>query len=372
METRNEDVPVIGSGTIGGYTGYLLAKEGFNVTLYEDHEKIGEPCHCTGIITKSFLDMVHLKKGLLLNSLSRVKVFGPDGNATELKTNDIVVDRIGLDEFFNELAVKEGAVLKMGHKMVSCNPLQKTVTIQNQETARMVPYKNLVGADGPNSKLFPLLNPSIQREPWIGAQAVIKGKFDKGMYETYLNNDYCKGFFAWVVPESEESAIAGLAARERPSFQFERFMKKRFGEKFRGRVMSYRGGLIPMHYPKARCEKDGMFLVGDAGGHVKATTGGGIIPGMKAAQALAKSLTTGKSYDKLWRKATGLNLWAHLKIRETLDKFSDNDYNYLIGLMNKERPANVMAHSDREYPGAFALKMLLAEPRMLYFLKHLF
>ncbi len=372
METKNIDVPVIGSGTIGGYTGYLLAKEGYQVTLYEDHEKIGEPCHCTGIITKSFLDMVKLKKGLLLNTLNKVQVFGPNGNCTELKTQDIVVDRIGLDEFFNELAVGAGAELKMGHKMVSVHAEKKVIAIENKRAMSEIHYDKLIGADGPNSKLFSLLNPDIKREPWIGAQAVIKGKFEKNKYEAYLNNDYCKGFFAWVVPESEESAIAGLAVKERPSFQFERFMKKRFGENFKSHITSYRGGLIPMHYPKACCEKNGIYLVGDAGGHVKATTGGGIIPGMKAAEALAQSLRSGKSYDKLWRKATGRNLWMHWKIRKTLDKFSDNDYNYLIELMNKERAAKVMAASDREYPGTFAMKMLLAEPRMLYFVRHLF
>ena len=149
-------------------------------------------------------------------------------------------------------------------------------------------------------------------------------------------------------------------------------MKRRFGNNFKDNILSYRGGLIPLHYKNAVCQKNNIYLVGDAGGHVKATTGGGIIPGMKAAQALVRSIKTKKSYDKLWRKYAGFNLYSHLKIRQTLDKFSDKDYNKLIKLMNKDRAKKVMAQSDREYPATFAAKLLLAEPRLLQFVKHIF
>ncbi|MBI2138273.1 NAD(P)/FAD-dependent oxidoreductase [Candidatus Woesearchaeota archaeon] len=366
------NIKIIGSGTIGAYAGYLLAKEGHEVALYEDHEKIGIPCHCTGILTSSFLGMVKLREGILLNRLGKVKVVAPNNSFAILPCSDIVVDRIALDEYFTGLARDAGAKVLMGQKLASIDPAKKEAIIEGKGGRKALSYESLVSADGPNSKVFPLLNPKIKRQPWIGAQAVIRGKFDREMYEVYLNNDYCKGFFAWVVPESEESAIAGLAASERPSFHFERFMKKRFGDSFRKRISSYRGGLIPMHYPHAVCQKDGIFLVGDAGGHVKATTGGGIIPGMKAAKALVESLKTGKSYDKLLRKEIGNNLWLHLKIRKMLDRFSDEDYNRLIALMSRENPRRVIADSDREYPSAFAFKLLLAEPRLLGFVKHLF
>ena len=380
-EDIDDFIPIIGSGTVGSYLGYLLAKKGYNVTLYEDHDKIGVPCHCTGIVTSSLLeiiDLVKLKKELIINRLKKVKVVAPNNDYTILKSTDIVLDRVGFDVFLAELATDQGAKLEYNHKFLSFDAQKNELKLKNKENIKTINCSKVIGADGPNSALYPLVNPTVKREPWIGVQVVIKGDFDKEMYEAYLGSEFAPGFFAWVVPENEESAIVGLATKEKTNFYFEKFMRQRCGENWKANVQSYRGGLIPLYNKKVACEKEGVFLVGDAAGHVKATTGGGIIPGMKAAQALADSFKSGKNqginygYDKLWRKYTGKDLWMHLKIRETMNKFHDKDYNYLVSLMNKEKTHTLMEKSDREYPSKFILKMLAAEPRFLYFMKHLF
>ncbi len=372
MGNSSDFIPIIGSGTIGSYAAYLMAKRGFNVTLYEDHDKIGVPCHCTGIITAGLLDIIKLKNELIVNRLKRVKVVAPNNSYAILKSTDIVLDRVGFDVFLAEKAVEAGAKLEYNHKFISFDAQKKELILKNKQEIKTVKCTKVIAADGPNSALFNYVNPNLKREPWIGVQVVIKGEFEKEMYEAYLGSEFAPGFFAWVVPESEKTAIIGLATREKTNFYFERFMKQRCGEDWKSRVQSYRAGLIPLYNKKVICEKDGIFLVGDAAHQVKGTTGGGIIPGMKAAQALADSFVTGKSYDSLWRKYTGKDLWIHLKIRQVMDKFSDADYNYLVALMNKKKPRNLMEKSDREYPSKFMLKMLSVEPRFLYFMKHLF
>ena len=367
-----KSVSIIGGGTIGGYAGYLLGKKGYSVEIFEDHKVIGEPCHCTGIITSSFLEMIDLPSEIILNKLSSVKVIGPNGKSCVLPTNDVVVDRVKLDGYFVDLAIKEGATLHKGHKMVSCDVAAKKFVISHAGKEKTHSFSTLVGADGPNSSLAQLLNPKFKRKHWVGAQAVIEGEFDASQYEVYLNNDYCKGFFAWVVPSSSTTAVVGLAVASRASFHFKTFMEMRFGQSYKEKVVRYLGGLIPLYDKKIRCYQDGVYLVGDAGGHVKATTGGGIIPGMKAAEGLVASLVSGGSYDAAWRKKTGANLNKHLSIRKVLDKFSDRDYNQLIAYMGGKRVQKVMSTSDREYPGSFALKLVLAEPRLARFVKHLF
>jgi|ETN02SMinimDraft_4_1059925.scaffolds.fasta_scaffold48226_2 digeranylgeranylglycerophospholipid reductase len=372
MAQKNEKVSLIGAGTIGGYSGYLLGKAGYSVSIYEDHKVIGEPCHCTGIITSSILKMVDLPSDVLLNKLTSVKVIGPNGKSCILPTNDIVVDRVKLDEYFVGLAVKEGAKLHRSHKMVSCDVKEKKFVISHEGKEEEHSFDTLVGADGPNSSLAKLLNPDLTRKHWIGPQAVISGSFDKGQYEVYLNNDFCKGFFAWVVPSSSTTAVVGLAVRSRASFHFKKFMEMRFGKSYKEEVVRYLGGLIPRYDGLITCYENGIYLVGDAGGHVKATTGGGIIPGMKAARGLVSALKDGTSYDRAWRKETGFNLFTHLKIRQMLDTFSDADYNRLISYMGSKRVQKVMRKSDREYPASFLLKLFFAEPRLARYVKHLF
>ncbi|MDA1196880.1 MAG: NAD(P)/FAD-dependent oxidoreductase [Nanoarchaeota archaeon] len=362
-----KSVSIIGAGTIGGYGGYLLGRAGYSVSIYEDHKVIGEPCHCTGIITSSILKMVDLPTEIVLNKLSSVKVIGPNGKSCVLPTTDIVVDRVKLDEHFVGLAEKEGAKLYRSHKMVSCDLKEKKFVISHEGKEETHSFSTLVGADGPNSSLAKLLNPSLKRKHWIGPQAVISGTFDKSQYEVYLNNDFCKGFFAWVVPSSSTTAVVGLAVRDRASHHFKKFMEMRFGKAYKEKVIRYLGGLIPLYDSGINCYKNGVYLVGDAGGHVKATTGGGIIPGMKAARGLVASLKSGKDYDKTWRKQTGFNLFTHLKIRHMLDTFSDTDYNRLIEYMGGKRVQKVMKNSDREYPASFALRLFFAEPRLARF-----
>jgi flavin-dependent dehydrogenase len=115
-----------------------------------------------------------------------------------------------------------------------------------------------------------------------------------------------------------------------------------------------------------------VYLVGDAAGQVKATTGGGIIQAMTAAQALADSIINKKNYELEWRKRLGKDLWIHLQMRKIMDKFNDKDWQYLIRLFSKKRNKAILEKYDRDYPSRFVFKLLLSEPRFLYFIKHLF
>src|SRR3989338_8216284 len=93
-QDKADFIPIIGSGTIGSYTAYLLAKQGYNATLYEDHDKIGIPCHCTGIVTSGLLDILDLSKlkpELIVNRLKRVKVVAPNNDSIIIKSSDIVL-----------------------------------------------------------------------------------------------------------------------------------------------------------------------------------------------------------------------------------------------------------------------------------------
>jgi digeranylgeranylglycerophospholipid reductase len=362
-------ISIVGSGTIGSYAAYLLAKQGEDVKLFEEHEKVGIPCHCTGIVTSYLQDMIKLPKKLVVNKLKHVKVVAPNGKSIVLGSKDIVLDRIGFDVFLAEKAVKEGAEVVYGHRFEEIK--NNDLIFKNKDEIKKIKTDIIVGADGPDSRIRKYVyDRPISK--WIGVQTVQKAEYEKDTFEVYFGNDLCPEFFAWVVPESEDSAIVGLAAKKTPNIFFERFMKMRFGENYKQGITSWRGGMIPEYDSKINTQKDNIYLVGDAATHVKATTGGGIIPGMKAAEALADSIKNKKDYDSEWRKRTGKDLWLHLKMRQTLNKFSDKDYNYLIKLMDQERISSMLSKHEREYPSQFMARLVLKEPRLLYFMKHLF
>src|SRR5262245_218782 len=50
------DVIVIGGGPGGLYSAFKLAGEGFDVHVFEEHDAVGMPVHCTGILGSEAFD----------------------------------------------------------------------------------------------------------------------------------------------------------------------------------------------------------------------------------------------------------------------------------------------------------------------------
>ena len=111
---------------------------------------------------------------------------------------------------------------------------------------------------------------------------------------------------------------------------------------------------------------ENVYLIGDAAGQVKATTGGGLVPGLKAAEVLVHSIIYNEDYKKNLNKIRR-DLWVHLRIRRLLDKFSNSDCNTLLKLMNKTSVRYILRQVNRDLPYELIIKLALAEPRTIYF-----
>ncbi len=348
-------ISIIGAGPVGGYLASLLAKD-HEVLLFEDHKEIGNPVQCTGLVTDSMNEIVELKNQFIINKIKRIRVIAPNKKSIELnlKNENIVLDRQKFDSYLVNQAVDKGIKLFFDHKFKDFS--NNEITFENQNKFKT---DILVGADGPFSKVAKSANLYGNRKFFIAPQAVVKGNFDKDIFEVYLGT----GDFAWVVPENEEVARIGLVTKDKyeASIVFKNLLK-RYRE-----VLCYQSGLIPIHNPKIKTQKDNIYLMGDAACQTKANTHGGLIPGMIAAQEFKNSLNNGHSYDELWRKRIGKDLAIALKMRKILDKFNENDFNKLVGLCDKKKVKEILETYDRDFPSKFVAKLILAEPRFLKF-----
>ena len=375
-------ISIIGAGPSGSYLAYLLAKSGMEVQIFEDHKCVGVPIQCTGILTESFLEIIEPKKEFLVNTISRISVNSPNNSRAvlEMKKKDYIVNRTLFDNYFCSLAVDNGAKLFLNHRFLDFKNGVMEIKDNYNSKIKKIKTDILVGADGPLSSVAKSAGIYGKRKILIGMQAVIKMQCEKNKFDTYFGSAFPK-FFGWFVPEADDIARVGLAAEDNPKQYFDEFIKK-----FNGRVLEIQAGPIPVYNPEIQIQKENIYLVGDAACQIKNTTGGGIVFGLIGAKILADCIINNtqtetndqrpmaniKDYQKEIKKKLGKDLMAHYYMRKVLDRFTDKDYNKLVELVKQEKVKNILENFDREFPSKFIAKLLLTEPRFLWFGRKLF
>jgi len=354
-------ISIIGAGPVGCYTAYLLAKNNYEVNVFEDHSEIGKPVQCTGIVTSAIEDIIPLNKKFITNKIEEARVFSKNKNIElSLKNPNFVLDRARFDRHISLMARKAGANILLNHKFIDFkNPY---IIMEDKKS-----YKTdiLIGADGPSSRVAKSAGLYGKREFVIGLQARVNSRFTKKLVEFYLDKDY----FGWAVPESSDIGRIGIAAKGNAKACFKDFLK-RFGRKYK--TIEYQSGLIPVYSPLVKTQIDSVYLVGDAAAMVKPTTYGGIVQGLMASEELVKSIKENKDYPALWKKRIGKELGYGLLIRKVMNNFSNEDYDELLELVNSGGIKRIISGVDRDFPSQILFKLAIKQPKLLKFIKNIY
>ncbi|MDO8661227.1 MAG: NAD(P)/FAD-dependent oxidoreductase, partial [Candidatus Woesearchaeota archaeon] len=309
-------ISIIGGGPSGSVTAHDLAKEGHEVTLFEENAEVGIPCHCTGIVTNVLWEHIPKNKDLILNQLKSVRIHASTGVHIDVPLSEFVLDRTGLDKYLAERAQDAGVLIKSEHRFIG---LKNNTPIFNRPDSSIKKPDILIGADGPRSAVANSTGIFGERKFYFGVQATATGDFIPDRFEVWFGN-VCPGFFAWLVPESDSVARIGIAALQSPQKYFQPFIKNRVKK-----ILSHQGGPIPWFNNSLKQfivhNTLPTYLVGDAGGLVKATTGGGIITGIMSGQLCARAINQNKNYLELLLPLKR-ELRLHGFMRTTLNKFS--------------------------------------------------
>ncbi|MCR4368389.1 MAG: geranylgeranyl reductase family protein [archaeon] len=363
---------VVGAGPAGLVAARKAQKLGWETTVLEEHPTIGTPVNCTGIISASGVEELGIRKQVeevLVNKVRGAQIFSPNHEMVEVKksgTVAYVVDRGGFDRVLGREAQDAGVEIRLNTKMIDIR--NETVFVEHKGRGELLKSRVILGADGVNSKTRRLMGIETDIKNYVHAyQVVAEGNFNPNMVQVYLG-DYAKNFFAWVVPESATRARVGLASTSgniRKDFNL--FVQEK---NLTGNFCDRCSSLIPVGEPFKSVVKGNLMLVGDAAFHTKATTGGGILLGMAAGEVAANALHAHfkdnkplSDYDKML-SPINKELRLHFKIREYMNKKTEDDMDNLFRKMNKAGMGEFLSeYGDMDKPSRF-LGKILKKPSM--------
>ncbi len=341
------DVIVVGGGPSGSYTARRLAEKGHRVQVLEARPRVGEKSSCTGIVGWECITTFGIDERVILRQANSAMVFSPSGNTLHLHREEpqaCILDRKAFDIYMAERAQQAGAEYEFNCRVtdVAIGKDRADVRFSRGETTEKLSAQAIVIASGFNPAFNERAGLGGFKDYTTGAQADVETP-ELAEVEVYFG-DMAPGFFAWLAPTTAGFAKAGLLSRQEPGRLLKNWLEKLENQgKIASREVKINYGGIPLKPPPCSYGER-LIAVGDAAGHTKPTSGGGIFFGLIGAEAGASVLhkalddgdLTAKSlsrYQTAWRKKLGRELQTGYWARRLLERLSHEQIDMIFKLM---------------------------------------
>lgn len=351
---------VVGGGSVAGLTfAAEAAARGARVLVAEEHETIGEPEKCDGLVSLRGLKSYGYPPdgGAIQNHINSALVHSPGGrhfavNATALDV--VVLQRSSYDRQLAQRAESLGAVVRTGSRVTGIQQETGEISVSiNGERTRAKYYVDATGpASSPRRGIMPAAKYEVEGD-WIRERVV----------EIYLNAELYPGFFAWVIPFGKHRAKVGAAGYGiAPYKALDGFLAARPSRILR-RISAplYVGG------PVREFVTGRTILVGEAAGQVKPTTAGGIMTSISGAASAARwaceSVNRGDPrildrYRRDWDAHFLKEMRTMLRLRSVFEKLSNADFEALFEIVATPRVILKLSQSDFDFHASALLGAL--------------
>lgn len=352
------DSVVVGAGPAGSITAKTMAGEGLGVLLLEKRPEVGMPVRCGEAVGKRGLKEfgIHGDERFIANETRGVYLFAPDGTKVEMLNetpNGYLLERRYFDKYLAIQAAKAGAevtVKAYATGLVKEKGVVKGVHIKRFDEEYTVECGCVVGADGIESKVgrWAGIDTRVPIDQMTSnVQFELAGvDVDPGVLEFYFGSKVAPRGYAWVFPKGGDVANVGMGVRGSETTVYEhlkRFVASKDNLRGGGVIGVVAGG-VPVVGPNQRSVAEGVVLVGDAARQVDPLTGGGIYNAMRCGvmagrvikEAVdAKDFSEGflMKYEDLWRADVGAKLLKSQRVKEALERLSDDDLNKIARAM---------------------------------------
>lgn len=171
------DVIVIGAGPAGCFTAKLIALSGFKVLILEEHQEIGYPLQCAGLISPRAVELAGIDQNTILNKLTGLRVHSPLGALFNVESSNdlaLAIDRVKFDQELAAKAENAGAVLKKSVKVDKIERIVGGFRLTVVGSSKTISTKLLIGADGVNSSVSKWLGLSCHTPKAVMLAADVK------------------------------------------------------------------------------------------------------------------------------------------------------------------------------------------------------
>ena len=356
-------ISVVGASASGLFTAARLASAGRKVTVLERARSLAPEAR-TLIVTQKMVDFLGpLSDRCVVNRIDRFELFA-DGKSAEvaLSRPDLIIERKALIECLADEADGAGADLVFGARFAELRALPHGADVicrSGDGAESTIGSQVVVGADGARSRVASAAG--FKTTPTVSlVQALVEVPEDLDHRTTrvwFRPED--TPYFYWLIPENETRGALGVIGGSAGSVR--KHLDDFLAEKGL-KALDYQAAVIPAYsgWRGARRRLGGadVYLVGDAGGQVKVSTVGGIVTGFRGAAAVVDAILHNRSRAL---RSLRLELNTHLLIRRALNAFTEDDYKYLIGGMNRATDRSLQRR-DRDEAARALLGYVRARP----------
>jgi digeranylgeranylglycerophospholipid reductase len=382
------DTIVVGGGPAGLYCALLLAEAGFDVAVVEEHETVGIPTHCTGVVSDELSDLFKLPQSLILSRPTTCVIASPTGRTfsfSHAEESIAVIDRAEFDRELGTAAARAGVDITYRTQVVQIRPDQAQVRVLAADgTARAA--RTCVIACGVGYGLQRQLGLGLPSHFLHSAQLEVDADIPDSAVELHLGRGRAPEGFAWVVPVHRggcRRAKVGIMMRGDAASHVQRFASWRglAGHSAPGLSETMRR-LLPVG-PASPTYGDRVLTIGDAAGLTKPTTGGGIFYSLLSARLAAETLIEALRddllssadlavYEARWRARLGPHLKISSRIRRLFTKLADHEIDKLLGALMSDDVQRAIRQTIRFNWQGELIRAILRHPGVKSVLLHSF
>lgn len=346
MRTPDFDVVIIGGGPAGLIAARELATRSVRAVVLEEHEVVGAPVHCTGVLGLDAFTELDLPRSAVVGAAHSARFIAPNGSSVVIGDDGVraaVVDRARFDGDLAESAASAGATIRTGVRVDRLERDRDGVTAH--AATGVVTARAAILACGASYRFNRALGFGVPRVLVHSAQLEVPFPAIVDV-QVHFGRRVAPGGFGWVVPFSRGAtsyARVGLLCERDAGAAFRIFSDAiRRAHGLPDEWPAPRLKVLPLA-PVARTWTDRVLAVGDAAGLVKPTTGGGIYYGLLTghlaavvlADALRENRLSGrrlKTYEAQWKARLGPEIRAGLAFRAVASRLADDAVDRLMEL----------------------------------------